>query len=191
MTHNRPESYFGFLPATRAKMKRLFGKKPRKSSRANPSPKHTSPGIPTNVAAGPLELRAEPDIDPDDERGNGGSRIEFQDNSGEDKELPAPEVLTSGVGTDLEGSDPTRENTADTGEGGGGGELVEASKVSEREYKNMVLTATTTLSGLPRGAADGFSPLGPLKAVLRTAAAVYANNQETVAIGKIESLSHV
>ncbi|KAF9645847.1 hypothetical protein BDM02DRAFT_3262668 [Thelephora ganbajun] len=164
-------------------MKRLFGRKPKESP--NPSPKLISHGIPANVAAGPLGFRAELDIGPDDERSNRGSRIVFQDNGGEDKELPAPEVSASGVvdvGTDHR-SDPARENATDTGEEGGGGKLAEASKVPEREYKNPALTATAVLSDLPREAADGFGPLSPLKAVLRTIAAVYyANDQETVAI---------
>ncbi|KAF9644369.1 hypothetical protein BDM02DRAFT_3131801 [Thelephora ganbajun] len=49
------------------KMKRLFGKKPKRSP--NPSPKSISPGTPTNVAAGPLAPNAL------DERSNGDSRI--------------------------------------------------------------------------------------------------------------------
>ncbi|KAF9644123.1 hypothetical protein BDM02DRAFT_3122380 [Thelephora ganbajun] len=86
-----------FLLATRTKMKRLFDKKPKKSPK--PSPKHISPQISTNVVAKTLGFRAELDIGPDDERSN----------SGEDKQLPAPEASASGivvVGTD-HGSDPT------------------------------------------------------------------------------------
>ncbi|KAF9642336.1 hypothetical protein BDM02DRAFT_2327547 [Thelephora ganbajun] len=44
--------HFGFPPATRTKMKHLFGKKPRKSPK--PSPERTPLGIPANTAAGPL-----------------------------------------------------------------------------------------------------------------------------------------
>ncbi|KAF9646737.1 hypothetical protein BDM02DRAFT_2976922 [Thelephora ganbajun] len=170
-------------------MKRLFGKKSKKSP--EPSPKHISLGISANTAAGPLGFRAELDIGPDDERSNGGSQIVFQDNSGEDKELPAPEASISGVavvGTDHR-SDPTRENATDTREGEGGGKLAEVSKVPEREHENTALRVATILSDVPKEATDGFGPLGSLKAVLRTTAAVYANHQETVAIGnRVESL---
>ncbi|KAF9645839.1 hypothetical protein BDM02DRAFT_3119598 [Thelephora ganbajun] len=86
-----------FLFATSTKMKRLFDKNPKKSPK--PSPKHISPKISTNFAAKTLGFRAESDIGPDDERSN----------SGEDKELSAPEALASGtvvVGTDHR-SDPT------------------------------------------------------------------------------------
>ncbi|KAF9645844.1 hypothetical protein BDM02DRAFT_397204, partial [Thelephora ganbajun] len=183
-------------------MKRLFDKKPKKSP--NPSPKPISPGIPAKIAAGPLGPRAELDVGPDgeqirsyhpevdwpdlvtlDEGSNGGSRIVFQDISGEDKEPPAPEASTSGVAvvsTDHR-SDPPRENTTETGEGEGKGKLAEASNVPEREYKNPALAATTILSDVPKEAADESSPLGSLKAVLRTIAAVYADDQETAAIG--------
>ncbi|KAF9646344.1 hypothetical protein BDM02DRAFT_3188897 [Thelephora ganbajun] len=130
-------------------MKRLSGKKPKKSSK--PSPKYIFPGIPANNPAGPLGFQAELGIGPDgeqihsyhdpevdwhdlmvalDERSNGGSRIASQDNNGEDKELPALEASTSGIvdRSTEHGSDPTGENATDTrGEGGGGGPA-EASK---------------------------------------------------------------
>ncbi|KAF9648974.1 hypothetical protein BDM02DRAFT_3114698 [Thelephora ganbajun] len=82
-------------------MKRLFGKKPKKSPK--PSPKPVSPGIPANVASKPLA--------PDDEGNNRGSRVVFQDNSGEDKGPPAPGVSTSGVaviGTDHRSDPPSK-----------------------------------------------------------------------------------
>ncbi|KAF9644920.1 hypothetical protein BDM02DRAFT_3190178 [Thelephora ganbajun] len=164
-------------------MKRLFSKKSKKSP--EPSPKHISLGISANTAAGPLGFRAELDIGPDDERSNGGSQIVFQDNSGEDKELPTPEASISGVavvGTDHR-SDPTRESTTDTGEEEGGNKLAEVSKVPEREHKNTALRAATILSHVPKEVADGFSPLGSLKAILGTITAVHANDQEAVAIG--------
>ena len=47
-------------------MNRLFNKKPKKP--LNPSQRHASLGIPTNIAAGPLGFRAELDIDPKGER---------------------------------------------------------------------------------------------------------------------------
>ncbi|KAF9643731.1 hypothetical protein BDM02DRAFT_3191288 [Thelephora ganbajun] len=155
-----------------------------------PFPTRTFLGIATNVATGPLGFRAELDIGPDDERSDRGSRIVFQNNSSEDEELPAPEASTFGVavGGTGHGSDPTRENATDTGERDGKSKLAEASKVQEREYENTALTTTTILS-IPKGAAHESSPLGPLKAVLRTIAAGYANHQETVGIGnKIEVL---
>ncbi|KAF9645892.1 hypothetical protein BDM02DRAFT_395232 [Thelephora ganbajun] len=171
-------------------MNRLSRKKPKKSPK--PSPTHIFLGITTNIAAGPLGFRAELDIGPDglDRRSNRGSRIIFQDNSGEDKRLPSLAVSTSGVtivGTEHRDG-PTRENTADTGEGEGGGKLANVSKVLEREYENTALT-TTTIFSVPKEATDEPSPLGPLKAVLRTTAAVYANHQENIAIGnKIQVL---
>ncbi|KAF9643540.1 hypothetical protein BDM02DRAFT_1414393 [Thelephora ganbajun] len=163
-------------------MKRLFGKKSKKSPK--PSPKHVFPGIPANIAVGPLGFRAELDIDPDDEGSNRSSRIVFQDNSGEGEEPPAPEVSTSGVAVVGTGhrSDPAR-NATDTGEGEGGRKLAEASKVPEREYKDTALRTATILPDVPKEATGGFSPLDSLKVVLRTIAAVYANNQETIAIG--------
>ncbi|KAF9642939.1 hypothetical protein BDM02DRAFT_1798063 [Thelephora ganbajun] len=164
-------------------MKRLFGKKSKKSP--EPSPKHISLGIPANTAAGPLGFRAELDIGPDDEGNNRGSRIVFQDNSGEDKEHPTPEASISGpavVGTDHR-SNPTRESTTDTGEEEGENKLAEVSKVPEREHKNTALRAATILSHVPKEVADGFSPLGSLKAILGAIAAVHANDQEAVAIG--------
>ncbi|KAF9644130.1 hypothetical protein BDM02DRAFT_3272647 [Thelephora ganbajun] len=165
-------------------MKRLFSKKPKKSPK--PSPRHISLGIPANTAAGPLGFRAELDIGPDDERSNRGSRIAFQDNDSEDEEIPTPEASISGVavvGTDHR-SDPTRENATDTGEGEG--KLAEASKIPEREHKNTALRDATDV---PKEAADGSSPLGSLKTVLRTIAAVHADHQETVAVGnRIENI---
>ncbi|KAF9643640.1 hypothetical protein BDM02DRAFT_3272924 [Thelephora ganbajun] len=169
-------------------MKRLFGKKPKKSSK--PSPKHIFPGIPANNPARPLGFQAELGIGPDDERSNGGSRIASQDNSGEDKGLPALEASTSGiaVGSTEHGSDPTGENPTDTIEGGSGGGQARVSEVPEREYENTALTTTTTLS-VPKEPPGESGPLGPLKGVLRTIAAVYADHQETVAIGnKVEVL---
>ncbi|KAF9642638.1 WD40 repeat-like protein [Thelephora ganbajun] len=170
-------------------MKRLFGKKSKKSP--NPPTKHISPVIPANITARPLGPRAELDAGPDDEGSNRDSRIVFQDNSAEGKELPAPEVSTSGVAvvsTDHR-SDPTRENATDTGEGESGVKPAGVSKVPERGYKNTALRATTTLSGISKETADESGPLGPLKAVLRIIAVVYyANDQETTAIGKIEYL---
>ncbi|KAF9646338.1 hypothetical protein BDM02DRAFT_3262324 [Thelephora ganbajun] len=60
--------------------------------------------------------------------------------------------------------------------------------VPERVYESTALTTTTILS-VPKEPAGESSPLGPLKAVLRTIAAVHANRQETVAIGnKVEVL---
>ncbi|KAF9644524.1 hypothetical protein BDM02DRAFT_936188 [Thelephora ganbajun] len=170
-------------------MNHLFDKKPKKSPK--PSQKRNFLGIPTNVGADPLGFQAELDIGPDDERRNKRSRIAFQDNSGEDKKLSAPEVSTSGVavgGTEHRNY-PTRENATDTGKGEGEGKPAKASKVPERDYKSTALTAATILFDVPMEAADEFGPLGSLKAVLRTIAAVYASHQETVAIGnKIEDL---
>ncbi|KAF9642677.1 hypothetical protein BDM02DRAFT_3192825 [Thelephora ganbajun] len=184
-------------------MKRLFGKKSKKSPK--PSPKHKPLGIPAKITAGLLGFRAKLDTGPDGEQirpyhpevdrhdlmmtlsegSNRGSRIVLQDNSGEDKEPPAPEVSTSGVadvGTDHR-SDPTRENATDTGEEEGGGKLAETSK--EGEYKDTALRAATILPDVPKEAAGGF---GSLKAVLRVIA-VHANNQGTIAIGNgIETL---
>ncbi|KAF9646631.1 hypothetical protein BDM02DRAFT_2987132 [Thelephora ganbajun] len=183
-------------------MRRLFGKKSKKS--AKPSPKPISLGITTDVAAGPLRSREEPGIVPDGEqirfyhdlelnrpdsmvilgeRNNVDSRIIFQDNSSEGKDLPVPEASTSGVvvgGTEHR-NDPTGENAADIREGEGG--------VPEREYENTALTTTTTILSVPKEAPHESSPLGPLKAVLRTLAAVHANHQETIGIGnKVEGL---
>ncbi|KAF9646339.1 hypothetical protein BDM02DRAFT_3118743 [Thelephora ganbajun] len=47
-------------------MKRLFGKKPKKSPK--PSPKHIFPGIPANNPAGPPRFQAELGIGPDGEQ---------------------------------------------------------------------------------------------------------------------------
>ncbi|KAF9645838.1 hypothetical protein BDM02DRAFT_3172605, partial [Thelephora ganbajun] len=47
----------------------------------------------------------------------------------------------------------------------------------------MALMAATVLSDVPKEAANESSPLGSLKAVLKTIAVVYAHHQETVAIG--------
>ncbi|KAF9646352.1 hypothetical protein BDM02DRAFT_3118769 [Thelephora ganbajun] len=47
-------------------MKRLFGKKPKKSS--EPSPKHIFPGIPANNPAGLLGFQAELGVGPDGEQ---------------------------------------------------------------------------------------------------------------------------
>ncbi|KAF9646611.1 hypothetical protein BDM02DRAFT_3270823 [Thelephora ganbajun] len=159
-------------------MNRLFGKRSKKSPK--PSPKQNFPGTPANAAVELLRPREDLDIVPDDERGN----------RGEDKRLPSPEVSTSGVAVDgtEDRGDPTRENTTDTREGECRGRPAEASKVPEREYENTALTTTAILS-VPKEPAGESSPLGPLKAVLRTIAAVHANHQETVAIGnKIEVL---
>ncbi|KAF9646638.1 hypothetical protein BDM02DRAFT_2989282 [Thelephora ganbajun] len=163
-------------------LNRLFDKKPKKLPK--PSPKHISLGISPNVSAGLFRSREELDIGPDDERSNKGSRIVFQDDSGEDKELPAPEALTSGVavGGTEHGSDSTRENPTDTREGEGGGRPAETSKVPEREYENTTLTSTTILS-VPKEAPHESSPLEPLRAALRTLATVHANHQEAIAIG--------
>ncbi|KAF9642335.1 hypothetical protein BDM02DRAFT_2327599 [Thelephora ganbajun] len=156
------------------------------------SPDRNSLRTSTDVAAGPLRSREELDIGlrVDDERSNKRPRIIFQDDSGEDKELPAPEISTSGVsvGGAEHRNDPTREDPTDTGEGEGGGKLADASKVPEGDYKNTAVRAATILSDVPKDAADESGPLGSLKAVLRTIATVYANHQETVAIGKIEYL---
>ncbi|KAF9646613.1 WD40 repeat-like protein [Thelephora ganbajun] len=169
-------------------MDHLSDKKRKKS--LEPSPQHISFGTPTDVADRPLRSREELDIGPDDGRRNKRPRIIFQDNSGEGKELPVPEVSTSGVvvgGTDHR-NDPTRENATDTREGGGGGKLAEASKVPKGDYKNTALISAAVLSDILKEAADESSPLGPLKAVLRTIAAAYPTYQETVTIGKIEYL---
>ncbi|KAF9646732.1 hypothetical protein BDM02DRAFT_3188576 [Thelephora ganbajun] len=95
----------------------------------------------------------------------------FRDNSGKDKEHSTPEASISGPAVVGAGhrSDPT---------------------VLEREYENTVLRAATILSDVPKEtAADGSSPLGSLKAILMTIAAVHANHQETVATGsRIEAL---
>ncbi|KAF9645712.1 hypothetical protein BDM02DRAFT_3203014 [Thelephora ganbajun] len=164
------------------------GKKRKRSP--NPSPKRDSLGTPTDVAAGPLRSREELGIGPDDERNNKRSRIIFQDDSNEDKGLPVPGVSASRVviGGTEDRNDPTREHAADTGEGEGGGKLAGASKVPEGGYKNTALAAPVILSDVPREVVDESGPLGPLKAVLRTIAAIYVNNQETIAIGKIEYL---
>ncbi|KAF9646646.1 YVTN repeat-like/Quino protein amine dehydrogenase [Thelephora ganbajun] len=165
-------------------LNRLFDKKPKKSPKH--SPKRISLPIPPNVSAGPLRPREELDIGPDGEQ----LHPRLKDNSREDKELPAPEISTSGVavgGTEHR-SDPTRENPADTGEGEGKSRLAEALNVLEREYENTALTTTTILS-VPKEAANESSPLGPLKAIIRTIAAGYANHQGTIAIGnKVEVL---
>ncbi|KAF9646626.1 hypothetical protein BDM02DRAFT_3188677 [Thelephora ganbajun] len=158
---------------------KVFDKKSMKSP--TPSPTHILLGITTNIAAGPLGFRAELDIGPDvglDERCDRGSRIVFQDNRDEDKELLAPEASTSGIAAGGTGhrSDLARENAADTVEGEGGGGLAEVLKVPESEYENTALTATTILS-VTKEAADESGPLGPLKAVLRTLVAVHANHQ--------------
>ncbi|KAF9642832.1 hypothetical protein BDM02DRAFT_1857637 [Thelephora ganbajun] len=127
-------------------MKRLFGKKSKKS--LEPSPKHISLGIPANTAPGPLGFRAELDIGPDDERSNRGSRIAFQGNSGEDKELPVPEVSMSGVAVVGTGhrSDPTK-NATDTGEGGGGGKPAEVSKGARSHHRVIRSLLTSTSPG--------------------------------------------
>ncbi|KAF9642315.1 hypothetical protein BDM02DRAFT_2348566 [Thelephora ganbajun] len=177
----------GFLLTTRTEMKHLLGKKPEKSP--NPSTKSISPGIPANIAAGPLRSQEELDVGPDGERSNKRTRITFGDDSGEDEELPAPEVSTSGVvvGVTEHRDDPTREDTADTREGGG--RLAEASNVPQGDYMNTAPRAPAILSDVPKETADESGPLGPLKAVLRIIAVVYyANDQETTAIGKIEYL---
>ncbi|KAF9642942.1 hypothetical protein BDM02DRAFT_3124013 [Thelephora ganbajun] len=170
-------------------MNPLSGNKRRESHKHSPG--CNSLGTSTDVAAGPLRSREELDIGPDDGRSNKRRRITFQDNGSEDKELPMPDVSMSGivVGDTEHKNDPTRENVTDTGEGKGKGKLAEASKVPEGDYKNTALRAATILSDVPKEAADESGPLGPLKAVLRTIAAVYyADDQETVAIGKIENL---
>ncbi|KAF9646358.1 hypothetical protein BDM02DRAFT_3188908 [Thelephora ganbajun] len=175
-------------------MDRLSGKKREKSP--EPSPKCNPLGTPTDVAAGPLRVRPREDLDivPDDERSKKRPRIIFQDSSGEDKELPVPGVSASVVvvGDTEHRNDPIRENPTDTGERQEGGRLAEASKVPDGGYKNTALMAPAILSDVPKEAADEHSPLGPLKAVLRTIlrtiTAGHANYQETVAIGKIEYL---
>ncbi|KAF9646645.1 hypothetical protein BDM02DRAFT_3188688 [Thelephora ganbajun] len=169
-------------------MDRLSDKKRKKSSK--PSPKRNCFGTPADVADEPLRFQEELEIGLNDERSNKRPRIMPQDDSGEDRELPVPEPSTSDVvvsGTE-HGSDPTRENTTDTGEGQWGGRPAEASKVPEGDYKNTALMAPAILSHVPKEAADESSPLGPLKAVLRTIGVGCANNQETVAIRKIEYL---
>ncbi|KAF9644715.1 hypothetical protein BDM02DRAFT_877116 [Thelephora ganbajun] len=80
------------------------------------------------------------------------------------------------------------QTTTDTREGEGGGRPAEASKVPEGDYKNTALTAAAILSGISKEVADESSPLGPLKAVLRTTAAIYGCHQETVGVKKIEHL---
>ncbi|KAF9642448.1 hypothetical protein BDM02DRAFT_2236958 [Thelephora ganbajun] len=173
-----PSLWFPF--ATRTKMDRLLNrlldKKPKKSPK--PSQKRNSSGTPPSVATGPLRSRE--DIGPDGpaNESSGGSGIVSHDNSGEGKELPTPEASTSGVavgGTDGR-NDRTRENRIDTGEGKGEGRSAETSKVPERECENTTLTTTTALS-VPKEPPGEPSPLGPLKAVLRTIAAVYAPHQ--------------
>ncbi|KAF9643956.1 hypothetical protein BDM02DRAFT_1270605 [Thelephora ganbajun] len=167
-------------------MNSLFGRKSKKSPK--PSPKRISLGAPPNAVAGPLRSREELDIGPDDERSSRAARIVFQDSGGRDKELPPlPEASTSGVAviSTERRSGPVGENTTDTGEGGGGGRLAKTSK----EYENTVLGATAILSDVPKKASDELSPLGSLKAVLKTIAAVHTDHQETVGIGnKIEVL---
>ncbi|KAF9642143.1 hypothetical protein BDM02DRAFT_2540684 [Thelephora ganbajun] len=178
---------FGSLFDTRTNMNRLSSNKRKKSPKL--SPKRNSLGTPTDVTAGPLRSQEELDVGLDDERSNKRARIIFEDDSGEDEELPVPEVSTSGVvvGVTEHRDDPTRENTADTREGGS--KLAEASMVPQGDYMDTALGAPTILSDVPKGATDESSPLGPLKAVLRTVAVVYyANDQETTAIGKIKYL---
>ncbi|KAF9642837.1 hypothetical protein BDM02DRAFT_3192612 [Thelephora ganbajun] len=70
-----------------------------------------------------------------------------------------------------------------------GNSLAEVAKVPEREHKNTALMGGTILSDVPREAAGGSGPLGSLKAVLRTIAAVHVDHQETVSTGnRVESL---
>ncbi|KAF9646744.1 hypothetical protein BDM02DRAFT_2977079 [Thelephora ganbajun] len=118
------------LVSSRTKMNPLFGNKRKKPHK--PSPERNSLGTSTDVAAWPLRSREELGISlrVDDERSNKRRRITFQDNSGEDKELPAPEISTSGVsvGGAEHRNDPTRGDTTDTREGEGGGKLADASK---------------------------------------------------------------
>ncbi|KAF9644128.1 hypothetical protein BDM02DRAFT_3190897 [Thelephora ganbajun] len=158
-------------------MNLLSGNKRKKLHK--PSPECNSLGTFTDVAAGPLRSREESDIG---EMSNKRARIISQDNSGQDEELLAPETSTPGVsvGDTKHRNDPTREDATDTREGEGGGKLADASKVPEGDYKNMALRAATTVSG-----ADESGPLGPLKAFLKTIAAVYTDRQETVTVGKI------
>ncbi|KAF9642792.1 hypothetical protein BDM02DRAFT_1875568 [Thelephora ganbajun] len=169
-------------------MNHPFDKKRKRSPK--PSQKPNLLGIHTSVSAEPPGSREALDTSPDDQRSNKRSRTVFQDNTGEDEEPLASEVLISdiAVGGAEHGNDPTRQTTTDTREGEGGGRPAEASKVPEGDYKNTALTAATILSGISKEVADESGPLGPLKAVLRTVAAVYAYHQETVGIGKIEYL---
>lgn len=111
-------------------MDRFFDKKHKKSS--IPSQRHTSIGIATNVAVGPLGFRAELDISPKGERhcshrdleadrpdltgtldwhGARASRIVSLNAGGEDEGYPEPRTSTAGtiVGDDKHGDTPIGE----------------------------------------------------------------------------------
>ena len=119
-----------FPLASTTLMDRLFNKKPKKS--LDPSKRHVSLGIPTNIAVGPLGFRAELDVDPKgeqgcsphnmgadrtdstaalDENGTRVSRIVFHDKKSEDQELPTPETSNHGavVGGDQHAGFPISE----------------------------------------------------------------------------------
>ncbi|KAF9642557.1 hypothetical protein BDM02DRAFT_3133008 [Thelephora ganbajun] len=168
-------------------MNRLFGKRSKKSPK--PSPKHNFPGIPTNAAAELLRPREDLDIGPDGnqihschdlENTKGATAVKtkgfphrrFRHLALRLMVLKIEEILQER--TQLT---PERENAE-----------ADQPRRRRREYENTALTTTAILS-VPKEPAGESSPLGPLKAVLRTIAAVHANHQETVAIGnKIEVL---
>jgi hypothetical protein len=110
-------------------MNRLFDKKSKESLKS--SQRHTSLGIPTSTAAGPLGFRADLDIGPkgeqsrsyhdleadgpdptvEDEKDTRTSRIVFQENKSEGQGLAATEFSTPGavVGSTEDGNDPASE----------------------------------------------------------------------------------